>query len=107
MRVQPGFAGPDPDCFLDVRDEYLAVPDPAGLGSASDRLNGFFDHVVAENNFDLNVDDLVIRLVEKIEPGHMDGVEQLYFHLRLLANNSKVMVPKANIELVGLLPSLV
>jgi CarD family transcriptional regulator len=45
-----------------------------------------------------------VSLVEKIEPGHMDGVEQLYFHLRLLANNSKVMVPKSNIELVGLRP---
>ncbi|PYQ60682.1 MAG: CarD family transcriptional regulator [Acidobacteria bacterium] len=45
-----------------------------------------------------------VSLVEKIEPGHIDGVEQTYFHLRLLANNSKVMVPKANIELVGLRP---
>jgi CarD family transcriptional regulator len=43
-------------------------------------------------------------LVEKIEAGHMDGVEQLYFHLRLLSNNSKVMVPKANLDLVGLRP---
>ena len=43
-----------------------------------------------------------VSLVEKIEPGHIDGVEQLYFHLRLLANNSKVMVPKSNIDLVGL-----
>jgi CarD family transcriptional regulator, regulator of rRNA transcription len=45
-----------------------------------------------------------VTLVEKIEPGHIDGVEQLYFHLRLLANNSKVMVPKSNLELVGLRP---
>ena len=45
-----------------------------------------------------------VSLVEKIEPGHIDGVEQLYFHLRLLANNSKVMVPKSNLELVGLRP---
>ena len=45
-----------------------------------------------------------VSLVEKIEPGHIDGVEQLYFHLRLLANNSKVMVPKTNLELVGLRP---
>jgi CarD family transcriptional regulator len=45
-----------------------------------------------------------VSLVEKIEPGRMDGVEQLYYHLRLLANNSKVMVPKANLELVGLRP---
>ena len=45
-----------------------------------------------------------VTLVEKIEAGHMDGVEQLYFHLRLLSNNSKVMVPKANLDLVGLRP---
>ncbi len=45
-----------------------------------------------------------VSLVEKIEPGHMDGVEQLYFHLRLLSNNSKVMIPKANLDLVGLRP---
>jgi len=45
-----------------------------------------------------------VSLVEKIEPGHIDGVEQTYFHLRLLANNSKVMVPKINLELVGLRP---
>ena len=45
-----------------------------------------------------------VSLVEKIEPAQIDGVEQLYFHLRLLANNSKVMVPKTNLELVGLRP---
>lgn len=45
-----------------------------------------------------------VSLVEKIEPGHIDGVEQTYFHLRLFANNSKVMVPKSNIDLVGLRP---
>jgi CarD family transcriptional regulator, regulator of rRNA transcription len=45
-----------------------------------------------------------VSLVEKIEPGHMDGVEQMYFHLRLLSNNSKVMIPKANLDLVGLRP---
>lgn len=45
-----------------------------------------------------------VGMVEKIEPGSMDGVEQTYFHLRLLSNNSKVMVPKANLDLVGLRP---
>ena len=45
-----------------------------------------------------------VSLVEKIEPGHMDGVEQMYFHLRLLSNNSKVMIPKGNLDLVGLRP---
>ena len=45
-----------------------------------------------------------VGLVEKIEPAQIDGVEQLYFHLKLLANNSKVMVPKTNLDLVGLRP---
>ncbi len=45
-----------------------------------------------------------VSLVEKIEPGKIDGIEQTYYHLRLLSNNSKVMVPKANLELVGLRP---
>ena len=45
-----------------------------------------------------------VSLVEKIEPGHMDVIEQVYFHLKLLGNNSRVMVPKTNLELVGLRP---
>ena len=45
-----------------------------------------------------------VGMVEKIEPTAIDGVEQLYYHLKLLANNSKVMVPKTNLDLVGLRP---
>ena len=45
-----------------------------------------------------------VSVVEKIEPTQMDGVEQTYYHLRLLSNNSKVMVPKTNLDLVGLRP---
>jgi CarD family transcriptional regulator len=45
-----------------------------------------------------------VSLIEKIEPTQIDGVEQTYYHLRLLANNSKVMVPKSNLDLVGLRP---
>lgn len=45
-----------------------------------------------------------VSVVEKIEPGKIGGIEQTYYHLRLLSNNSKVMVPKANLELVGLRP---
>src|ERR1044072_4124904 len=52
--VDAGFSGPDPDRFLDVRDENLAVPDPPGLSRAPDRLDGFFNHVVTEDNFDLH-----------------------------------------------------
>lgn len=45
-----------------------------------------------------------VGVVEKIEDGEIDGVRQTYFHLRLLSNNSKVMVPEGNLELVGLRP---
>ena len=45
-----------------------------------------------------------VTVVEKIERGSIAGVEQTYYHLRLLSNNSKVMVPKENLELVGLRP---
>src|ERR1043166_3254525 len=52
--VDAGLSGPDPDRFLDIRDEDLAVPVTAGLRRATDRLDGFFNHVVTENNFDLH-----------------------------------------------------
>jgi CarD family transcriptional regulator len=45
-----------------------------------------------------------VGLVEKIEPANIDGTEQSFYHLRLLSNNSKVMVPEENLELVGLRP---
>jgi CarD family transcriptional regulator len=45
-----------------------------------------------------------VSLVEKIEEGTIAGVEQTYFFLRLLSNNSKVMVPEENLDLVGLRP---
>ena len=45
-----------------------------------------------------------VSLIEKIEHGEIDGHEQTYFHLRLLSNNSKVMIPKGNLDLVGLRP---
>ncbi len=43
-----------------------------------------------------------VSLVEKIEAAQMEGIEQICYHLRLLANNSKVMIPKTNLDLVGL-----
>jgi CarD family transcriptional regulator len=43
-----------------------------------------------------------VTVVEKIERGEIAGLEQTYYHLRLLSNNSKVMVPKENLDLVGL-----
>ncbi|MDY7093105.1 MAG: CarD family transcriptional regulator [Acidobacteriota bacterium] len=45
-----------------------------------------------------------VSVVEKIEKGTIDGIEQTYYHLRMLSNDSKVMVPEGNLELVGLRP---
>lgn len=45
-----------------------------------------------------------VGVIEKIESGNIDGSEQTYYHLRLLSNNSKVMVPENNLDLVGLRP---
>jgi len=45
-----------------------------------------------------------VTVVEDIAADSIGGSEQTYYHLRLLSNNSKVMVPKANLELVGLRP---
>ena len=48
-----------------------------------------------------------VSLVEKIEPGHMDGVEQVYFHLKLLGNNcarcasSAMFVPSSTFSKTG------
>ncbi len=45
-----------------------------------------------------------VTVVEKIEDSEIDGQQQTYYYLRLLSNDSKVMVPKANLDLVGLRP---
>ncbi len=45
-----------------------------------------------------------VTVVEKIEPGQIDGLDQTFYHLRLMSNKSKVMVPMDNLELVGLRP---
>lgn len=45
-----------------------------------------------------------VGVVEKIEDSQIDGTEQMFYFLRLLSNNSKVMVPAENLELVGLRP---
>lgn len=45
-----------------------------------------------------------VGIIEKIEKGEIDGMAQVYYHLRLLSNNSKVMVPEGNLDLVGLRP---
>ncbi|MEM9292348.1 MAG: CarD family transcriptional regulator [Acidobacteriota bacterium] len=45
-----------------------------------------------------------VAVVEKIEKTSLDGHEQVFYHLRLLSNDSKVMIPETNLELVGLRP---
>ena len=45
-----------------------------------------------------------VSVVEEISSAKFDEIEQTLYHLRLLSNNSKVMVPKDNLELVGLRP---
>jgi CarD family transcriptional regulator len=45
-----------------------------------------------------------VTLVEEISEGNIDGNEGVYYWLRVLSNDSKVMVPKENLELVGLRP---
>jgi CarD family transcriptional regulator len=45
-----------------------------------------------------------VTVVEEIAANTIDGSERLCYHLRLLSSNSKVMVPKDNLDLVGLRP---
>ncbi|MCB1034256.1 MAG: hypothetical protein KDD47_10525, partial [Acidobacteria bacterium] len=43
-----------------------------------------------------------VSIIEKIKESEIDGVEQVYYYLRFLSNNSKGMVPKGNLDLVGI-----
>ncbi len=45
-----------------------------------------------------------VSVVEEISSSNFDEIEQTLYHLRLLSNNSKVMVPEENLDLVGLRP---
>lgn len=45
-----------------------------------------------------------VTVVEEIAINFIDGAERTCYHLRLLSSNSKVMVPKDNLDLVGLRP---
>ena len=45
-----------------------------------------------------------VGVVEKIEESVINDSEHNFFHLRLLANDSKVMIPEHNLDLVGLRP---
>jgi hypothetical protein len=66
--VQPGFSGSDPDRFLDVGDEYLAVSDAAGLGGAPDRVDRLLDQVIPDHDLDFHlwqeVDDIFRTAIE-------------------------------------------
>src|SRR5437879_9011830 len=66
--VQPGFSGSDPDRFLDVGDEDLAVADAPGLGGAADRVDGLFDQLVRNHDLDFHfgqeVDDVFRTAIE-------------------------------------------
>ena len=45
-----------------------------------------------------------VSVVEEISSAKFDDIDQILYHLRLLSNSSKVMVPEDNLELVGLRP---
>jgi CarD family transcriptional regulator len=45
-----------------------------------------------------------VTVVENIGNSSISGAEHTYYHLRLLANNSRLMVPISNIDRVGLRP---
>ena len=45
-----------------------------------------------------------VTIVEQIGESSINGANHTYYHLRLLANNSRLMVPVANIDRVGLRP---
>jgi CarD family transcriptional regulator len=45
-----------------------------------------------------------VTVVEQIAETGFDGMTNTYYHLRLLANDSRLMVPVANIDRVGLRP---
>src|SRR6266540_151810 len=66
--VQPGFSGSDPDRFLDVGDEDLAVAYAPGLGGAADRVDRLLDQVVADHDLDFHlgqeVDDVFRTAIE-------------------------------------------
>src|SRR6267154_2563464 len=57
--VDSGLPGSNPDRFLDVGDENLAIADPPGLGGATDRLDRFLDHLIGEHNLDFHLGEKI------------------------------------------------
>lgn len=43
-----------------------------------------------------------VTVVEQIGESSINGLNHTYYHLRLLANNSRLMVPVSNIDRIGL-----
>jgi CarD family transcriptional regulator len=43
-----------------------------------------------------------VSVVEKIEPTKIGDLDETFYHLRLYSNQSKVMIPEDNLDLVGL-----
>src|SRR5207253_9134375 len=54
-RIQSRFTGPDPNGFLNIGNEDLAVADAAGLGGPPDRIDGFLYQIVGNHNFDFHL----------------------------------------------------
>jgi hypothetical protein len=52
--VGSGFASPYSDGFFYIGHEYLAIANSPGLGCAPDSVNRFFQHIVAEYDFNFN-----------------------------------------------------
>ena len=71
-------------------------------------VNTWTEQGVADVTFDVGQKVVYpnhgVSIVEEISSSEIDGTAQVLYHLRLLSNNSKVMVPKDNLELVGLRP---
>ena len=43
-----------------------------------------------------------VGVIEKVEKTTLDGVDENFYYLRLFSNETMVMIPKQNLELVGL-----
>src|SRR5947207_4020318 len=52
---QAGFGGADPNGFLDVGHEDLAVADPPGLGGAPDGVDRLLDQVIPDHDLDFDL----------------------------------------------------
>ena len=78
------------------------------VGVVGGGCSGFQYSFNFTNEFDETADMMSehhgVGVVESIGDDSIDGIEQTYYFLRLLANDSKVMVPEENLDLVGLRP---